>query len=151
MIRLSRDPFGQLLLHQEGGPGLPVVPVRAFPISAPDDGVGLIGTDGHERAWIERPDALPAADRQLLEEELALREFTPVIRRIREVSSTITPCTWTVDTDRGESRFVLRSEESIRRLAANGLLIADSRGIHYRIRDLTALDPHSRRLLDRFL
>lgn len=128
-----------------------VVPARAFPLSAPEEGIGLIGADGHELAWVERLDALPPESRRLLREALAARDFTPEIQRIVRVSGFITPCTWTVATDRGETDFLLRSEESIRRLSANDLLIVDGRGVHYRIRDLTALDAQSRKWLDRFL
>jgi hypothetical protein len=46
---------------------------------------------------------------------------------------------------------VLKGEEDIRRVAQSTLLIADSHGIQFLIRDLTALDNASRKLLDRFL
>jgi hypothetical protein len=75
----------------------------------------------------------------------------PVIERIVSVGSFATPSTWEVDTDRGRTTFVLKGEEDIRRLAAPALLIADSHGIQFLIRDRRALDQHSRRILDRFL
>lgn len=75
----------------------------------------------------------------------------PEIRRIASVSTYATPSTWQVETDRGDTRFVLRGEEDIRRLAGQTLLISDSHGIHYLIRDALALDRHSRKILDRFL
>jgi hypothetical protein len=128
-----------------------VVPVRAFPIGAPDDGIGMISTDGRELAWIPRLDRLPPAQRSLIEAELAAREFMPEIRRIVSVSTFATPSVWTVQTDRGQTSLVLRGEEDIRRLAGSTLLISDSHGIHYLIRDLMALDKPSRKLLDRFL
>jgi hypothetical protein len=56
-----------------------------------------------------------------------------------------------VDTDRGPARFVLKGEEDIRRIGNGALLITDSDGIHYLVRDAAALDRNSRRLLDRFL
>ncbi|NBW26048.1 MAG: DUF1854 domain-containing protein, partial [Betaproteobacteria bacterium] len=63
-----------------------------------------------------------------------------------------TPCTWTVDTDRGRTEFVLRGDEDIRRIgSARALLIADAHGIHYLVPDQFALDAHSKRVLDRFL
>jgi len=89
--------------------------------------------------------------RSLVEDELARREFMPEIRRIVSVSSFATPSTWQVDTDRGASTLVLKGEEDIRRLHSPALLIADSNGIHFLIRDRYALDQHSRRILDRFL
>ena len=75
----------------------------------------------------------------------------PVIERIVEVSSFATPSTWTIVTDRGETRLTLKGEEDIRRLTPPALLIADSNGIQYLIRDRSALDAQSRKFLDRFL
>lgn len=151
-FRLSRDSFGRLVFVagasavHEG-----VVPVRAFPIAAPDTAIALVSRDGHELRWIESPDELPDDTRMLIEEELASREFMPQIRRIHGVSSFATPSTWQVETDRGDTALLLRGEEDIRRLAGGALLIADSHGIQYLIRDLQALDRSSRRILDRFL
>lgn len=152
VFQLTRNAFGRLVLTTAGGDVCEgVVPVRAFPIAAPGEGISLIGPDGHEVAWIERLDALPPALRQLVEEELGRREFMPEIRRIRSVSSFATPSTWQVDTDRGETSLVLWGEEFIRRLGKTGLLIEDSHGIHFMVRDMNALDTASRKLLDRFL
>ncbi|WP_255519763.1 DUF1854 domain-containing protein [Cupriavidus sp. IK-TO18] len=149
---LSRNPFGRLTLnHGDGTIYEGVVPVRAFPISAPQGGIGMMSADGHEVVWIPRLEALPANERRMIEEELASREFMPEIERIVEVSTFATPSVWTVQTDRGRTSLVLRGEEAIRRLSGNTLMVSDSHGIHYLIRDLMALDKHSRKLLDRFL
>lgn len=151
-FRLSRNAFGRLVLVAADGTAYEgVVPVRAFPIAAPEEGISLVSAEGHELAWLERLADLPPQPRALVEEELASREFVPEIRRLHRVSSFATPSTWEVETDRGETSFVLKGEEDIRRLGANGLLIADSHGIQFLIRDLTTLDKASRRLLDRFL
>ncbi len=152
-FQLTRDAFGRLVLTTEDGAVHEgVVPVRAFAISCPDEGLALVSGDGRELAWIERLADLPAETRALVAEELAGREFMPEIRRLRHVSSFATPSTWEVETDRGETTFVLKGEEDIRRLRPSSmLLIADSRGIHYLIRDLPSLDAESRRLLGRFL
>jgi hypothetical protein len=110
-----------------------------------------MSTDGRELAWIPSLDGLPAPTRELIEAELAAREFMPEIRKIVGVSTYATPSVWTVQTDRGQTDLVLRGEEDIRRLVGNTLLISDSHGIHYLIRDLMALDKPSRKILDRFL
>jgi hypothetical protein len=150
--RLQRNPFGRLVLTDaQGVEHSGVVPVRAFPIGAPDEGLSLVGGDGHELVWVDRLSALPADLRELLDEELAQREFTPVIQRIEAVSTFSTPSTWQVDTDRGRTDFVLRSEDDIRRLEGQALLIMASHGVSFAVRDRLALDAHSRRLLDRFL
>lgn len=151
-FQLTRDPHGRLLLTTpDGSEYAGVQPVRAFPLAAPAEGIALMGTDGHELAWIDHLDDLPEATRNLVEAELASREFMPEIRRLLQVSTFATPSTWTVETDRGETRFILKGEEDIRRLGADALLISDNHGVQYLIRDLSRLDKTSRRLLDRFM
>ena len=88
---------------------------------------------------------------RLVEEELASREFMPEIEKILEVSSFACPSTWQVATNRGGAALILKGEEDIRRLSQTRLLIADTHGIQFLVRDIAALDRHSRKLLDRFL
>ncbi len=151
-LTLVRDAHGRLVLRlADGSEHLGVVPVRAFPLSDPDGAVSLVGADGRECLWIARPAELPAAARTLLDEELARREFAPVIERLLDVSTFSTPSTWSVRTDRGDVQLVLKGEEDIRRIGGSALLVTDSHGIGYRIADARALDRRSRRLLERFL
>lgn len=151
-FQLERNAFGRLVFTAANGERhIGVVPVRAFPIAAPDEGVSLVSAEGHELAWVDRLDALPLSLRELLQEELASREFTPEILRLRGVSTFSTPSTWEVETDRGSTSFVLKGEEDIRRLGASSLLIAASQGVQFVVRDRRALDRTSRRLLERFL
>ena len=151
-FKLERHASGRLLLTgSDGQQHLGVVPVRAFPIAAPDEGVSLVGADGHELVWLDRLDALPPTQRGLLEEVLALREFVPEITAIKSVSSFGTPSTWRVETDRGETSFVLKGEEDIRRLSRQALLIAAGHGVQFSVKDMGGLDRASRRLLERFL
>ncbi|MEO7105643.1 MAG: DUF1854 domain-containing protein [Rhodoferax sp.] len=150
---LQRDAFGRLILTTVQGQRYEgVVPVRAFPIQSPEVDISLVDTDGHEVAWIAALNALAEPAQALVRHELATREFMPVISAIVSVSSFSTPCTWKVETDRGNTEFVLRGDEEIRRIGSAGsLLIADSHGIHFLIKDHLALDAHSRKILDRFL
>ncbi|WP_296948352.1 DUF1854 domain-containing protein [uncultured Massilia sp.] len=151
-FRLRRDPFGKLVLtNAEGEEFVGVAPVRSFPVQAPTRGISLVREGGKEVAWIDDLAALPADVRALVTEELDGREFMPEILSIKGVSSFATPCTWTVRTDRGDTEFVLKGEEDIRRLGAYSLLIADSHGIHFLIRDMFGIDKGSRKILDRFL
>jgi hypothetical protein len=151
-IRLSRNAFGRLVLvTSPGNVHEGVVPVRAFPISASDEGIALVSAEGEELLWIDRLSDLRPEIRALVEEELASREFVPEILRLRHVSSFATPSTWEVETDRGVTSFILKGEEDIRRLGKASLIVADSHGIQFLIRDLHALDHASRKLLDRFL
>ncbi len=150
---LERTPFGQLILtNAQGERFAGVLPVRAFPILAPEEGISLLSTEGHEVAWVDRLSDLPPDYQNLIADELAHREFMPVLVRIVDVSSFSTPCTWTVQTDRGRTEFVLRGDEDIRRIGTGrSLLVADAHGIHYLVPDQKVLDAHSKRILDRFL
>ena len=151
-FNLRRDAFGKLVLtNGDGEEFAGVAPVRSFPVQAPTKGISLVRDGGKEVAWIDDLAALPADIRTLVTDELDGREFMPVIQSIRAVSSFATPCTWTVTTDRGDTEFVLKGEEDIRRLGAYSLLIADSHGIHFLIRDMFGIDKGSRKILDRFL
>jgi hypothetical protein len=151
-FQLTRNPFGQLvLINADGQTFEGVNPVRAFPIQAPHDGIAIVCADGKEVAWIDNLLDLSQHARELIEGELAGREFMPEIQHITQVTSFATPCTWDVKTDRGNTHFVLKGEEDIRRIGSSTLLIADSHGIHFLIRDMQILDKHSRKILDRFL
>jgi hypothetical protein len=149
---LVRAPSGRLAFKTAAGDVFDdVVPVRCFPITAPDDGFSIVTTEGRELAWIARLADLPADLRALLQEALDAREFLPEIRRLRQVSTFATPSTWWVETDRGDTTFVLAGEDDIRRMSASMLLVSDANGVQYLVRDHRALDRASRKLLDRFL
>jgi hypothetical protein len=151
LFQLHRNPLGQLVLTgTDGREHVGVKPWRAFPISAPQEGVAVLGGDGAELAWIPRLAELPEELKKLLEEELAGYEFMPEILRVRGVSGYATPCTWRVDTDRGAATLLLKAEEDIRRLSGFTLLIVDGHGIQFLIRDSRELDATSRRIIDRF-
>ena len=151
-IQLRRDAFGKLVFaNAEGEEFVGVIPVRAFPIQAPTRGISLVRDGGKEVAWIDDLAEQPEAIRALITEELEGREFIPEIETIRSVSSFATPCTWYVKTDRGETAFVLKVDEDIRRVGEASLLIADSHGINFLVRDMFRIDKGSRKILDRFL
>ena len=152
MPTLERDAHGRLVLTlADGTRHEDVHPVRAFPLSDAAGALSLVGPDGHERLWVEDPATLPAAMRQLLDEELAARTFVPQIQALVAVSTFNTPSDWTVDTDRGRHTLVLNAEEDIRRLPDGRLLVTDRHGIAFQILQPAALDRRSRRLLERFL
>ena len=151
-MKLQRNAHGRLVLTTDDGHTHDaVVPVRAYPISAPERMISLVGADGHELAWLDTLDSVDADTRALIEDELRRREFMPEILRLHSVSSFATPSTWQIDTDRGPATLQLKGEEDIRRMGGGVLLIADAHGVQFMIRNLQALDRHSRKLLDRFL
>jgi hypothetical protein len=151
-FQLTRNLAGRLVLSlSDGTMHEGVIPVRAYPVQAPQEFVALMSTEGKEVLWIERLAEVPEDIRALVNEEIASREVMPVIQQLTKVSTYSTPSTWEVVTDRGPTKFILKGEEDIRRLNGGTLIITDSHGLRFYVADMQQLDKHSRRILDRFL
>lgn len=151
-FKLSRDSFGHLMLEDaKGQTHYDVVPVRAFPMSDPQGALAIMSKDGHELVWLKSIEQTTAENQTLISEELAGREFMPLLRKIHSVTTFATPSTWGVETSRGMTQLTLRGEEDIRRIQRGMYLISDHHGVEYLIEDIQKLDRHSRKLLDRFL
>lgn len=151
-VCFDTDAFGRLNLRlPDGTAHTGVVPVRAFPSSDPSHWVSLCDCNGREIALLESLDLLSSEARQILQAELARREFQPVIERIVEVRSGPANIEWRVITDRGETVFTTAGEDSVRQGADGAVAITDTHGIRYRILDERNLDPATRRYLRRYL
>lgn len=151
-LKMSRNSAGRLVLTTpDGQVHEGIVPVRAFPVNAPDGCLALMSGDGKELFWVETPAELPEDVFALVQEEILTRELMPEIQRIVSVSTFSTPSTWSVVTDRGVTQFVLKAEEDIRRLIGSTLIITDSHGLRFLIRDMLTIDKASGKILDRFL
>ena len=149
--QLERDTLGRLVfIDAKGQRHVGVHPVRAFPITAPGAGICLMDSSGKELCWFADVASVPQSELALIMEELAAREFMPIIQKIIRVSTFATPSIWDLETDRGPTRIRLKGEEDIRRISGNILLIADSNGLQFLIKDATQLDKVSKKLLDRF-
>lgn len=149
---LHSDAWGRLvLIDAEGRQHSGVDVLRAFPLSDPRHGIAICDARGRELLWLDDLDALAPPLTQQIEEELAKREFVPVIRRILRVSAPVEPSEWEVETDRGLTSFVLGSEDDVHELDDRRALLTDTHGIRYLISDIEQLDSNSRRLLERYL
>jgi hypothetical protein len=151
-VKLHHDPFGRLVLTRDDGDVVVgVVPVRCFPFTAPTGHVAFLDHTGHEVFHLHALGDADPATRAVLEEDLRRREFIPVVHRIISISPGAEPTEWCVDTDRGETRFLLPSEDNVRRLGTHGVLVSDAHGVRFRILDSRRMDPASRRFLGRYL
>jgi len=149
---LERDRFGQLVLTTaDGERHVGASAVRAFPLSAPDLGVAICDESGREVVWIADLRTIEPSTRREIEADLASSEFLPIITKLLRVSSDSTPCEFDVETDRGRTRFTLDSDEQIRKVGPDRVILTDARGVRYHIPDFKALDAASRRGLERHL
>ncbi len=150
-ISLAYDALGRLVLTDATGHRfVGVAPVRAFPFSDPTHWISLCDSEGREIVALENPADLPQPVRQILEADLAGREFIPVIQKINFVTRGSDPTEWTVETDRGQTQFTLSGEDDIQRLGPQRLIIRDVMGIRYLIPDTRVLNAASRQFLKRF-
>jgi hypothetical protein len=129
-------------------------PVRAFPIGAPDPKVLRWCADGGMKlAWIEEwSDISPELRDLVIEEELDAPRIHAADQSIIGVSSFATPPR--LDRGNGPRQYRVHAQGRGRYPPPgpnSALLIADSHGIQFLIRDTKALDKHGRKILDRFL
>jgi hypothetical protein len=147
--RLERRPHGRLdFIDAQGRVHTDVDVLRAFPISAPEGPVAIVGENDIELAWIDALAAVEPALRATLEAELSRREFLPLVERIEEVSDS-EPAEWTVETDRGRRRFKVAHADDVLRLPDGGAVITDTYGVRYTIPSVSRLDARSRRFFEK--
>lgn len=127
---------------------------RCFPFSAPDEWISIRKNNENdgELGLIESLSAFDAETRKLLDEQLELRYFMPVITKIHRVKEEYGYSYWDVETDRGDLDFVMQTRSSsIMRLSAVRIIIIDIDGNRYEIPDLTALPTTERRRIEMYV
>lgn len=152
IMLLERDAQGDLILQlRDGTRHVAVRPVRGFPITQPDYGISLVGADAREVVWIENLGDCRDDVRSLIRDELAMRDFLPVIERIYTISHSREPSEWDVQTDRGRTQFVLNVMEDVRRLDGKRAMVTDANNVQYLVTNLGQLDSKTRRFMERYL
>lgn len=151
--RFFVDAFEDLNLELTGDRTYPRVRVkRAFPLTRDDCFLVVQDRDGQEIGSLARLDALDAASRQAVEEELERTYFTPRIERIARVTTAYRVPRWEVETDRGPRAFeIYSSRRDVRALDGGRVLVQDADGNRYEIPDYRRLDPASRALVEEML
>jgi hypothetical protein len=156
-VRLRRGSLGQLQAVLPDRCLLRARLVRAFPLSRPEAWVALQQEDGQEAGLLQGLDGLDADSRQLAEEELRLRYFTPRVTAVLDLRDELQGgrsggIVWDLMTDRGPARLHMpNTNEHIQPLGNGRLLLTDRDGQRFEIADIAALDANSRRLLRRFV
>ena len=127
-----------------------VRPVRLFPLTDPQHWVSIINAAGQDLICIEDLDALPTADREILLDALAYREFVPVVEVIHAIRRAAHGFEWDVTTDLGRIHFSVENDESIQPLGGGSIVIVDHQNTRYLIPEPAKLDAKSRQKLERY-
>ncbi len=150
MPQLNSNDAGQLLLHSRRG-SIPVRPVACFPWSEPNNYISLRNEAGAEVGFIHSAAELDHCSRAALEITLRQTRFVFEVTGIEQVEDEFELRTWSVKTHQGPRSFQTKLYEWHRKLENGGVIIRDLSGDLYQIKDPTALDPASQKLVWAFM
>ena len=127
---------------------------RCFPFSDPSRYISIRepDNDGREIGLILDLKDLSEETQSILEEQMALRYFTPHILQIRDIKEEYGYSYWEVVTDKGACRFTVRmGAGSVYPIGPNRYLVNDLDGNRFEIPDLYRLTPREIKKLDLFI
>ena len=136
-IVLARSEGGVMSLTVDGIESYEYVDAfRAFPLSRGNGWISLREHGGHEIGIIPDPTRLPKPQREILEDELARRYFSPCILTVDSLVEKFGESHWQVVTDSGPRLFRVQSDHTqIREIAGGTLLISDVDGNRYLLKN----------------
>lgn len=155
-VSLYRDEFNRLRLNMgENGDDKehPAIMVAmGFPLTNPDYFISIIGMKegkkDKEIGIIEDARKLDSKSRKVLRGELKRAYFMPQITKINRMKEDHGMMKFDVETDKGQRKFETRYREDIRKLTGSHVVIKDSDGNRYEIKDYLKLDQKSISLID---
>lgn len=127
---------------------------RCFPFSAPDEYLSVREPEGEGReiGLIRALSDLPKQVRDLIEEQIALRYFTPIIRQIHAIKEEYGYSYWDVTTDKGRCRFTVRmGNSSVYPVGESRYIVNDLDGNRFEIPDIGKLTAVELKRLDLFI
>ncbi len=131
---------------------LRVAVARAFPLSNPNQYIGLRDGADKDIGMLVTLDGLEPETRALIDDALHRRYFLPRVTRVRNVREEFGSSTWEVDTDKGPFTFVVRNlRDSVQELTPTRILITDVDGSRFDIPDIRKLEDKSYAILQRVL
>ena len=160
--RFTRSKGGMISLEIDGAEGKEsferVIVLRSFPVSAPDEFLSVREPNtkkkgrGAEIGMIRRLADFDEDTRALINEEMALRYFTPEIKKILSVKEKFGYSYWEAETTAGKVSFILNNPfGSIRVLEDKRVYIADMDGNSFVIPNPEALDRASYRRIEIYM
>ena len=159
--KFSRTPGGFVSLEiPDGEDGKPekydrIRVVRIFPFTSPNTYISIRTTEEKSREIGIIKDIakdVSKETRKMLEEQMNLRYFTPIITKINDIKEEYGHAYWDVDTNEGPCRFVIyMNSSSVVSLSDVRLMVTDLDGNRFEIPDYTRLSAGELKKLDLFL
>ena len=122
---------------------------KVFPFSNAEGYFSIQDGAGKEIGVLRKIDQLDDTTRDIFENELARRYFTPTIQSIESLKQDGGMWLFKVETQRGPAQFYVRNwRDSSHEISHLRFQIVSVDGQRFEIRDLNALDERSQALLD---
>ncbi len=150
----SRTPGGFVALDYDGKHYDRVGVYRTFPLTEPDGYISIREADekAREIGIIESLKDLEKDQAQMLEEQLRLRYFMPVIKKVISVKDEYGYAYFDVITNFGACRFTTHvGSDAFVSLTEGRIMITDLDGNRYEIPDINALSVAEKKKLDLFI
>ena len=125
-----------------------------FPLTNPEEFISIREADekAKEIGMIEKLSALPREQQEMLQEQIKLRYFMPVITKVLDIKDEYGYAYWNVVTTFGSCRFTTQmSGDAVIHLSDSRLLVTDIDGNRYEIPDFYQLGVMERKKLDLFI
>ena len=125
-----------------------------FPLTNPEEFISIREADekAKEIGMVEALSQLPKDQQEMLREQIRLRYFMPVIKKVLDVKEEYGYAYWHVETSFGVCRFTTHmSGDVVVSLSDSRLLVKDIDGNRYEIPDFYALGVQERKKLDLFI
>jgi len=125
-----------------------------FPLTNPEEYISIREADekAKEIGIVEDLGKLPKDQQEMLREQIRLRYFMPVIKKVLEVKEEYGYAYWHVETSFGVCRFTTNmSGDVVVPLSDSRMLIKDIDGNRYEIPNFDALGVQEKKKLDLFI
>lgn len=155
-IRVWKDAEGNLCLEVRDASGEVnryerVRPMRAFPLTAPDEFITFFSEKNEYLGALEHLQGVDERTEELLRDELEWRYLLPQIQQIHRLRVNAGIISWQVETDRGPRSFDVRDRDDIRFMPGHRIVIKDVDGNRFEIPDYWQLDDWSYSQLEQLL
>ncbi len=126
--------------------------VRQFPFECEWEFISVLNEEREEIGIVRATSLFEGKMREVLEEELRRRYYSPVILDIQSVKERYGFSYWKVHTKEGEVSFTLHDTyRSLIRAGEKRLILLDVSGNRFEIPDVTALDRKSYKKIELYL
>ncbi len=125
---------------------------RALPVHSPGEYICVLDAEAKEIGIIRTISAYAEEQAELLNRELGLRYYTPVVSKIASSKEKMGYVYFDLLTSAGKKSIAVKDvSKSIRRLDDQRILILDVDGNRYMIQDCMALDRSSMKCIESYL